>query len=309
MPPEDGLTGGPTPEGAVVVGIDASPTSDWALDWAAREAVADSRPLHVVYAPTPLAIPGARVLQAVVAAARVGGAPEPSDLVASAVAHVRSRRPRLAVTCADVPGVSAASANAVQEAFAAATRGAHLVVLGYRHPQWAGCASTGALVAGSSSPTVVVKDWDDPHRPRSDVLVGLDGAPDSEAALGLAFRQADRRGCGLIVVNAWSRDLDQGVDVVTAELTSPHYVIEQRRSLWVSEQLAGWTHEFPDVDVTVSVVQGHAASALVAASDGAELLVVGSHGRGRLGRAILGSVSRTVLEHAGCPVALVPPLA
>ncbi len=298
-----GITVDPTPAGRVAVGVDSSPTSEWALDWAAREAVADRRGLHVLHAPTPLAIPGARVLLAVAAAATGSGAGRSaaSDVVEAATARVRSRHPTLSVTSADV------STDEGQPSVGVATRGAHLLVLGYRHPQWSGCASTAALVADASCPTVVVKDWEDPHRPRSDVVVGLDGAPDSAGALGLAFRQADRRGCGLIVVNAWSRDLDQGVEVVAAELGSPHFAIEQRRALWVSEELAGWTHEYPDVDVTVSLVQGHAASALVAASDGAELLVVGSHGRGRLGRAILGSVSRTVLEHAGCPVAVVPP--
>jgi nucleotide-binding universal stress UspA family protein len=57
--------------------------------------------------------------------------------------------------------------------------------------------------------------------------------------------------------------------------------------------------------VTERTVQGHPAQALVDASDGAELLVVGSRGHGGFTGMLLGSVSGQVLAHARCPTVIV----
>ena len=70
-------------------------------------------------------------------------------------------------------------------------------------------------------------------------------------------------------------------------------------------RLAGPREEFPGVDLLEKVVGGDPAAALVDESRGAELIVVGSHGRGGLGGILRGSVSHTLLHHAHCPVAVV----
>ena len=62
---------------------------------------------------------------------------------------------------------------------------------------------------------------------------------------------------------------------------------------------------YPDVEVTRSVVHDEPVSALIRHADGAQLLVVGSRGRGDLSGLLLGSVSRGVLQRAGGPVAVV----
>jgi nucleotide-binding universal stress UspA family protein len=61
----------------------------------------------------------------------------------------------------------------------------------------------------------------------------------------------------------------------------------------------------PGIEVERKLVEGDAGDALVAESAGAELVVVGSHGRSGLKAAILGSVSRHVVDHAACPVVVV----
>ena len=75
----------------------------------------------------------------------------------------------------------------------------------------------------------------------------------------------------------------------------------------MAESLAGWREKYPDVDVREHVIRALPAEALIGESEGADLLVVGSRGRGGFGGLLLGSVSHTVLQHAHCPVAVVRP--
>jgi nucleotide-binding universal stress UspA family protein len=83
-------------------------------------------------------------------------------------------------------------------------------------------------------------------------------------------------------------------------------VAEQERI--TSEAIAQWATQFPNVDVWTRVMQGRPADVLVDASEGAELVVVGSRGRGGFRGLLLGSVSRSVMHRAHCPVAVIRPL-
>jgi len=70
----------------------------------------------------------------------------------------------------------------------------------------------------------------------------------------------------------------------------------------LAERLAGWGEKFPDVEVRRLVTRDRPARALVEESGRAQLVVVGSRGRGGLGGMLLGSVSQALLRHAACPV-------
>ncbi|MEV4165884.1 universal stress protein [Nonomuraea dietziae] len=82
--------------------------------------------------------------------------------------------------------------------------------------------------------------------------------------------------------------------------------IKNRQLKVVAETIATCREEHPDVIVVQDIRQQHPVEALTEASKGADLVVVGSHGTNALERALLGSVSRGVLHHAHCPVAVVP---
>jgi nucleotide-binding universal stress UspA family protein len=75
----------------------------------------------------------------------------------------------------------------------------------------------------------------------------------------------------------------------------------------LSEGLVRWRERYSEVDVVERTVMRHADAALIDESSGAELLLVGSRGRGGFAGLLLGSVSHAVLHHARCPVAVVRP--
>jgi nucleotide-binding universal stress UspA family protein len=81
--------------------------------------------------------------------------------------------------------------------------------------------------------------------------------------------------------------------------------VEKEEQAALSDALLPWRDRYPEVDVLEKSVLGNAAALLVDESAAAELLVVGSRGRGGFGGLLLGSVSHAALHHARCPVAVV----
>ena len=75
----------------------------------------------------------------------------------------------------------------------------------------------------------------------------------------------------------------------------------------LAERLAGWGEKYPDVEVRRLVTRDRPARALVEESGRAQLVVVGSRGRGNATGLLLGSVSHGVLHASHCPVAIVRP--
>jgi nucleotide-binding universal stress UspA family protein len=148
------------------------------------------------------------------------------------------------------------------------------------------------------------------------IVVGMDGSPGGRAALAFALPDAARRGAAIDVVAAF--DTAETVaalcgtaavgpgsstdEIRNAVRTAAYGVVEE-----VKAELAG---EFgPPVPVSVTAVGGGATQALLSAAEGADLLVVGSRGRGAFASAMLGSVSMQCVLHAHCPVTVVHPAA
>jgi nucleotide-binding universal stress UspA family protein len=282
----------------LVVGVDGSPAATAALGWALDEARSRSAPLWLVHA-LDQSHTDAFTRANPVFVAEVRRAAE--RILDTAVAHARAVVPDLDV----YPVLEVGTPAAVLLTQAAA---ADLVVLGSR-----GRGGFAGLLLGSTSlkvateagcPVVVLRARTDaggasPSAGR--IVVGADGSPCSEAALQFAFTRAGRRGLGLMAVRAW-RSPAIYVDVPTSKRWEQ---LEKKERMVLAEGLASWRERYPDVDVVERTVLGNAAATLVDESAGAELLVVGSHGRGGVGALLLGSVSHAVLHHARCPVAVV----
>jgi nucleotide-binding universal stress UspA family protein len=158
-----------------------------------------------------------------------------------------------------------------------------------------------ALAAHGHSPVVVVRGTETPHGP---VVVGVDGSPTSEAALGFAFEAASSRGVVLIALMT-SQDftLDSAYNVSRIATNWAQVEEDERRLL--AQRLAGWQEKYPDVQVHRVVLRDRPARALMRYGAEAQLLVVGSHGHGGFAGMLIGSTSQALVHHAPCPLAIV----
>jgi nucleotide-binding universal stress UspA family protein len=138
-----------------------------------------------------------------------------------------------------------------------------------------------------------------PRRGQAPVLVGIDGSSESELATAIAFEEASRRNVGLIALHAWS-DVDVS-DWPDVDWPAAQSMSEQK----LAERLAGWSEQYPDVNVHRIVVRDQPARQLVTHSAEAQLIVVGSRGRGGFGEMVVGSVSESVALLARTPVIVV----
>lgn len=137
------------------------------------------------------------------------------------------------------------------------------------------------------------------------IVVGVDGSEGSIAALRWALEEAQLRGAEVEAVHAWEVPVPAlMLDGVVPPPPDVDYVGEAREAVERSIKEAAGGGD-PSVKVKVSVPNGPPASSLVQASDGADLLVVGSRGRGGFAGLLLGSVSQQCAHHATCPVVIV----
>ncbi|ETK32940.1 universal stress protein [Microbispora sp. ATCC PTA-5024] len=278
----------------IVAGVDGSRAGFEAAAWAAREAAMRHVPLRVVH-----------VLPAWVCEVsegdRLGGVAawmrvNASTVLAEALAWATPE-------ALDVPVDSALLPGDPRQALIEAAGDADLLVLGNHglggfRGLLLGSVAYGT-VAHATGDVVVVRET--PRSPYGSVVAGVDGSPLGRRVVEFAMAEAALHGAPLRAVHAWSPS--QAGSVLTpgpGELGE-----EQSEARLLGEALAGLRERYPDVRVIDEVVRAHPVEALRAASDGAELLVVGSHGGGRFSGLILGSVSQAMLYHATCPLAVV----
>ena len=139
------------------------------------------------------------------------------------------------------------------------------------------------------------------------IVVGVDGSAGSAEALHFALAEAKLRGAKLKAVTAWTltyvaapigmmAPIDEGLIPELQE--NARAVLDK-----AIDDALGVT---PGVEVERAVLEGTPAQVLVEAAQGAELLVVGTRGRGGFAGLLLGSVSQQAAHHAPCPVVIVP---
>ncbi|MEU7750093.1 universal stress protein [Nonomuraea sp. NPDC049158] len=276
----------------IIVGVDGSVTARAAVEWAVNDAFRMREPLRIVHAVdrSPYQIskfPDAALPDTLLR--------EGQRILREALALAHERQPDVEVTTQDIEG---APAEVLREQAKEATE----IVLGSRGlGGFAGAllGSVSSHVAGRVDCPVVVVRGD--HQPvHGEIVVGVDDSPACEPALAYAFRQAKLRGAVLRVVHAWQpvHAFAAGVPYDMDEVrTAQHQVVRDR--------VGTFKKDYPQVTVVEDVQPAQPVEALADASARADLLVVGSHGHGAVGALLLGSVSRGVLHHARCPVAVV----
>lgn len=143
-----------------------------------------------------------------------------------------------------------------------------------------------------------------PHEAVGRVLVGVDGSELSPAIADFAFAEAQRLGVGVTALHTWIQPIASGHDSLVP-LATDLEALQRENEAILSEAIAAARADHPDVDVRQLTLQTAASAALIDLSMGAQLVVVGSRGRGPVAGLLLGSTSQAVLHHAGCPVAVV----
>ncbi|WP_431907629.1 universal stress protein [Amycolatopsis thermoflava] len=159
-----------------------------------------------------------------------------------------------------------------------------------------------ALASRSACPVVVVRGRAAPSGP---VVAGVDGSGAADRAIAVAFQEAAHRGVPLIALHTRS-----DAEYVTApgdrlRLEWERAAGDEHRT--IAERLAGWQERYPDVVLHRIVRRDRPRHHLLELSRRAQLVVVGSRGRGGVGGLVLGSTGRALAQRAGCPVVVVPP--
>ncbi|MRH87608.1 universal stress protein [Nocardia sp. SYP-A9097] len=280
----------------IVVAVDGSAISYQAAAWAAVDASLHGSPLRIV---TSVAVPsgfgpgavltdsdlqwlftdGERVVAEASRVARAGGAVEGVVITTEVTLEpivsyllAQSRDARMMVLGSR--GLGALRQGLLGSVSTAVTRHAH-------------CPVAVIQANAAADPVSVVKP----------VLVGVDGSPNSVPALELAFEEASFRKVGLTALHAWS-------DVGGIPLPGWDVVREQEDEEF-AQRLAGFGERYPDVPVRRILVMDRPVRALLDESENAQLLVVGSHGRGGFTGMLLGSTSAAVLHSVDCPTIVV----
>ncbi|HEY9312873.1 universal stress protein [Williamsia sp.] len=282
----------------IVVGVDGSDSALEAVAWAAKAAERQGKSVSIVSAyetQGALYAPALVIPQDVIDIIRQ----EAHDHVDTAAAKARDVAPGVSVKTKVAEG--RAGTVLVSE-----SQHASLVVVGSRGlggVKGLFLGSVGVnLVAHASCPVVVYAGAGG----TGPVVVGLDGSALSEGAVAAAFEQASFLDTGLVVVHTWTDLASDSLHGYGLEPDQLQELADDAREV-VAERIAGFGADYPDVEVTRVIVPDGPAHQLIEHAKDAQMLVVGSRGRGGFAGLLLGSTSQAVLHRATCPVLVVKP--
>jgi nucleotide-binding universal stress UspA family protein len=267
----------------IVLGFDGSETSSVALDWVAERAAGRQTRVEIVM---------------------IGGTPLQDDFGRDAGLIEAERRVRDRAPDAEVD--SHRFTGKMPDSLLERARGADLLVVGSHRgrPVWSALSGWMPMRVASRSRTPVAVVPDDWEATTGRVVVGLDDDESSTEAVDFAAREAAVAGEPLALVHTWTMPVPR-MEGSVALLASP---IEaragQRKILREAAVRAQTAH--PDLVIEQILEQSNPASALLQAARGASLLVMGTHHRGLMKGALLGSIGQDVISQCRIPVCVVP---
>ncbi|MBC2904160.1 universal stress protein [Streptomyces cupreus] len=294
----------------VVAGLDGSPESRAAAEWAAREAKLLGLPLKIVqvWEPVPDHLVQAPLLGAETRHHWSERIPR------EAAEGLRARHPGVEVVMEQLHGTPA-------DALTKAAEDAELLVLGSRGMSGVSGFMVGsvglAVVAHTARPVVLVRAGEqaaDEHQadpagipsaatPYRPVLLGLDASHPDDSVIEFAFEAAARRGTSLRVLHGWNLP-PYYVYGLTADLRLHDELVGQHAAA-LAEVMRPWRQKYPQIEVTEESPSGSPGVRLVDAAREACLVVIGRRVRRSPFGAHIGPVAHAVLHHSTAPVAVV----
>jgi nucleotide-binding universal stress UspA family protein len=137
------------------------------------------------------------------------------------------------------------------------------------------------------------------------IVAGVDGSASAREALRWAIRQAELTSASVDAVTAWEYPAAYGGYGMAPVGVADDVDFAGFAEKTVTEEVAAAAGPDSPVAVRTQVAEGSPAGVLLAAAEGADLLVVGSRGHGGFAEALLGSVGQHCVHHARCPVVVV----
>lgn len=280
----------------VIVGVDGSDDSLRAARWAANLAMRNGRELVVLHAWEPFRYrplgPGDQEYAQVHEHA--------SQILREGVDAAGEHWPMLNVT-----GRLATASPTI--ALRAHSESASVVVIGAHGNGALGSfllGSVGVDLAGHTlCPLAVVRGTVHPSGP---VVVGVDDSPRTQEVLEFAFHEAWARSAPLHAIHSWATPVAVS-DWPHDEAQLMHDAEKHAKEL-LEALVEPFRSRYPDVHVECLATSGSPRHNLVGASLGAQVVVVGTRGRGGFSGLVLGSTSHSLIHHASCPVVIVPHL-
>ncbi|MFX1759449.1 universal stress protein [Rhodococcus sp. As11] len=267
----------------IVVGIDGSDSAVDAARWAACVARRLGEPVELVH----------------VHPHASGDETEPSDAVLTAAeAAARAAVDRIELHRSTPSGKP-------DKVLTDLSGSARMVVLGHTTTsEWQSMVRRSDVVSVANHAECPVVTWRsrEGFRPPDGrpVVVGVDGTELSAAAVEQAFATACALEAPLVVLHTWTEQstLTYGEGSRFRDWSA---YVEYRKKEMITNT-AGYTEQYPDVDVSYRVERGKPDIVLLEESKTAQLVVVGSHGRSPLAASIVGSSSQGLIHHSCCPV-------
>jgi nucleotide-binding universal stress UspA family protein len=282
----------------VLVCVDGSAASDAAVEWATHEAVMHHLPITLLHAVPPIVVgwPVGQLYTEMPEWQKDNAHNVIERAHKTLTASLGEANPPAIHTEMVYSNVVASLIDASKDAWMVVAGSQRLGALGRL---LLGSVTTGLLHHAHCSVAVIHSDKTAAPHSNAPVLVGIDGSPASEAATALAFDEASRRGVELMALHVWS---DVGVFPI---LGMDWRERESQGQQVLAERLAGWQEQYPDVHVEQLLFCDTPSRWLLEESERAQLVVLGSRGRGGFPGMLLGSVSSAVAQSAKVPVIVV----
>ena len=289
-------------DGVILVGVDGSPESLGAVDWAVARAACEGWRVHILCAYS---------LPSFTTASLDGGYAALDDTAVRAGAQAVVDEAIARVQDKGVTVTSSLETGDPAGVLVDLSEEAVLTVVGTRGgggfaDRLLGTVSS-ALPAHAHCPTIVVPRHTEgaEYTPARRIVVGVDGSDSARKALRRAVREAEVWGAELTAIAAVPMASGAGALAWLPAAVDREQVLTDVRS-GLDRAVADALEGHPEVVVRRHALDGNAAELMAEFSTAVDLVVVGSRGRGGFSGLLLGSVSQGALSHASCPVMVVP---